>query len=229
MRMTMRNTESYTGHRVRLKERFAEEPSMLADYETLELLLGYVLLRKDTKPLAKELLKRFGNLRGVFDARPDELEAVPGFGPGLVLFWTLLRECWARCAAARVVQREVLSTPHAVAAMARARLTGCPHEECWLALVDNSNRCIAWERIVRGGVDMAPLTPRDVLERALVRKASGIILVHNHPGGSAKPSVPDIQITQALQGLCVSMGMRFLDHIIVTDTECRSLVHNTVL
>lgn len=211
------------GHRARLKARFAKDPSLCEEYEILELLLGYGLLRKDTKPLAKALLRHCGSLRGVFEARPDELTHVPGFGSGLMLFWNVLRECQARCAEASVVQREVLSTPQAVAAMARVRLTGCPHEECWLALVDSRNRCIAWERLVRGGVDAVLFTPRDVLERALLRKASGVILVHNHPGGNASPSGADVQMTQELQRLCAGMGVRFLDHVIVTDTECRSV------
>lgn len=229
MSTTQRIAADSAGHRARLKARFAKDPSLLEEYEALELLLGYALLRKDTKPLAKELLRRFGSLGGVFGARPDELEAVPGFGPGLLMFWRVLRECQARCAEAPVLRRGVLSTPQAVAAMARVRLTGCPHEECWLALVDNRNRCIAWECLVRGGVDASHITPRDVLERALVRKASGVILVHNHPGGSTQPSASDVQITRELQRLCSGMGVRFLDHVIVTETECRSLIHDTIV
>ena len=107
--------KDHTGHRARLKERFTLEPLALADYEILELLLGYVLIRKDTKPLAKELLERFGSLRGVMDARQDELESVAGVGPGLSVFWRLLREFAARCEEAPVRRREELATPQAVA------------------------------------------------------------------------------------------------------------------
>lgn len=77
----------------------------MADYEILELLLGYGLTRKDTKPLAKELIQRFGNIRGALDARPEELLEIPGFGPGLVALWRVLGETRARYAAAEVRQR----------------------------------------------------------------------------------------------------------------------------
>ena len=110
------------GHRERLRQRLEIEPTAVADYEVLELLLGYGLTRKDTKPLAKELIQRFGSIRGALDARPEELLEVPGFGPGLVALWRVLSETRARYAAADVRQREVLATPDAVARMKNAGL-----------------------------------------------------------------------------------------------------------
>ncbi|MDO5484280.1 MAG: DNA repair protein RadC [Desulfovibrionaceae bacterium] len=214
---------AHSGHRARLRERLALEPLAVADYEVLELLLGYGLPRRDTKPLAKELLHRFGSIRGVLDARPDELAQTPGFGPGLLALWRLLREVLARHAASPVRQREVIATPEAVARMAQSRLAGCPHEECWLALVDNRNGLIAWERLARGDLAGVRLQPRDVLETALLRKAGGIILVHNHPGGSADPSQADVLLTDELQRLAPCMGLRFLDHVIVTEGDCYSI------
>ena len=201
----------------------------MADYEILELLLGHVLRRKDTKPLARELLRRFGSIRGALDARPDELVQVPGFGPGLLAFWQLLREVLARRASSPLRRREVLATPEAVAHMARERLAACPHEESWIALVDAQNRLTAWERLNRGGVSSVPVQPRDVLETALTRKASGIILVHNHPGGDAHPSQPDLALTAELQRLAPYLGLRFLDHVIVTDGDCYSITQCKVL
>ena len=219
----------HAGHRARLRERLAREAQAVAYYEVLELLLGYALPRRDTKPLAKELLRRFGSIRGAVDARPDELAQVPGFGPGLAAFWQVLREVLARRASSPLRQREVLATPEAVAHMARERLAALPHEESWVALVDAQNRLIAWERLCRGGVSAVPLQPRDVLEAALGRKASGIILVHNHPGGDARPSQPDVALTQGLQRLAPQLGLRFLDHVIVTDGDCYSITQCKVL
>lgn len=92
------SSSPHSGHRARLRQRLEREPLAVADYEVLELLLGYGLTRKDTKPLAKELLRRFGSIRGVLDARPDELLQVPGFGPGLMSLWRALRELLARYA-----------------------------------------------------------------------------------------------------------------------------------
>jgi hypothetical protein len=98
-RKTMLIKEShphYHGHRKRLKDRLAENPRGLAEYEVLELLLSYANPRRDNKPLAKALLARFGSLRGVFSARIAELKAVEGFGEGYARFWQLWREFWAR-------------------------------------------------------------------------------------------------------------------------------------
>lgn len=219
----------HTGHRARLRARLEREPLAVADYEVLDLLLGYALTRRDTKPLAKELLRRFGSIRGALDARPDELAQTPGFGPGLMAFWRLIRELLARRAASPLLQRQVLATPGAVAALARERLAGCPHEESWLALVDAQNRLTSWERLRRGGVGSVLIQPRDVLEAALVRKASGIILVHNHPGGNPEPSRPDLELTAELQRMAPRLGLRFLDHVIVTDGDCYSISHCTLL
>ena len=106
---------------------------------------------------------------------------------------------------------------------ARARLAGSQQEECWLAMVNAGNRLVAWERLRQGNVESVPLLPRDVLEPALRYKASGIILVHNHPGGQTRPSRPDLVFTNTVRELAVNMGLRFLDHVIVTDNGCYSI------
>lgn len=227
--MTKPVRAKHEGHRARLKKRLQLETQALADYEILELLLGYVLLRKDTKPLAKELLERFTSLRGVMDARPDELQNVDGFGPGLLAFIGLLREFMARYAEAPVRYRQEIASAKAVAHMARMRMAGMDHEECWIALVDRQNRLLSWERLQRGRTSEVSLIPRDVLELAYARKASGIILVHNHPGGGTNPSAPDLLLTSELQRLAPSMGLRFLDHIIVTEADCYSMSQGKLL
>ena len=89
--MSVSSASPHSGHRSRLRQRLAREPLAVADYEVMELLLGYGQPRKDTKPLARELLLRFHNIRGVLDAPPEQLLAVPGFGPGLLSLWQVLR------------------------------------------------------------------------------------------------------------------------------------------
>ncbi|MDR2851029.1 MAG: DNA repair protein RadC [Desulfovibrio sp.] len=220
---------SARGHRSRLRTRFERDSAVMADYEVLELLLGYGLTRKNTKPLAKELLRRFGSIRGVLNARSDELLDVPGFGAGLMSLWLVVREVLSRHADSAARRREELVTPDAVVCMARARLAGCAYEECWLALVDGRSRLIAWKRLCRGGVSAVAVQPGDVLEKALAHKAAGIILVHNHPGGCPTPSRSDIDLTEELRQLSPRLGVRFLDHIIVTDEDCYSLAQNRVI
>ncbi len=209
----------YEGHRRRLRDRLRKEPRELADYELLEVLLGFVLLRRDTKPLAKELLKRFKNLRGVFAAQPEELAGVDGFGPSLEAFWLGLNELKARIDEAPVQSRVVFSSPRVVADLARARLGDKVSEEFWVALVDNKNRLMSWECMSKGTVDQAPVYPREVLALALERKASGIIMVHNHPGGDPRPSTADIELTQRICRSAKDLGVRMLDHLIIAESD----------
>ena len=206
------DTPHYAGHRARLRERLLKDSTALADYEILELLLGYALLRRDTKPLAKELLSRFGSIRGVLDALPAEMQQVGGVGEGVAALRLLLREMMARYAEAPMRERKVLCTPRDVAQMVIPRLSGSPHEELWTATVDAQNRLLTWERLARGTVGMVPCYPRDILERVLQRKASGFFLVHNHPGGTPKASPEDIEMTRNIQRIATSMGLRLLDH-----------------
>ena len=224
-----RRPPQHSGHRARLRQRLEKEPLSVADYELLEILLGYGLPRKDTKPLAKELLARFSSLRGALDARPDELLDVPGFGPGLLHLWRVLRETLARYTESPVRRREVAADPESVARMAQVRLAGSTEEEVWIALLTQANTLIAWERLRQGSVAHVPIVPRDVFAIALQRKASGIILVHNHPGGSAEPSQPDLTLTGILRQQALPLGLRLLDHIIITDAECYSILQNRII
>lgn len=194
-----------------------ENPQALADYELLELLLGYVTVRRDTKPLAKELVGRFGSLRGVLLARMGELLDTPGLGQGAVEFFTLWREAWARFHEQPLRDRVVISGPEMVAAAARARIGAAEHEEFWLALVDTKNRVIGWEQVSKGTVDQAAVYPREVLGAALARKASGIVLVHNHPGSDPRPSIQDVEFTRRIKQAARELDIRVLDHLVVTD------------
>lgn len=228
----MRNnsqSELNRGHRERLRARLALESSAMADYELLELLLGLCLQRKDTKPLAKELLNRFGSIRGCLDATTEELIQVDGFGNSLSSLWLLLREIMARYAAAPFLERKKIASPEAVAEMALARLSNLAHEESWLALVNTQNMLISWERINKGSIDYVPLEPRAIIHVALSCKASGLILVHNHPGGNPMPSRADIQLTRELQQIAPKLGLRMLDHIIIAYKSCYSFEKGELL
>lgn len=218
----MDSKKHYQGHRKRLRERLQRNSRELADYEVLELLLGYVLTRQDTKPLAKELLDRFGTLVDVFAARPEELRAIKGFGPALETFWVLWKETWARLHETPTGKRCELDTPQAVAQMAIARLGGASKEEFWTALVDNKNRLLAWEQVSQGTVDRAAVYIREVLSLALSYEASGMILVHNHPGGDLDPSREDLELTKRVSVASNTLGIRLLDHLIVAGSAFMS-------
>ena len=213
--INMKNQPHYLGHRKRLKEKLRKDPSLLEDYEVLELLLGYAVPRKDTKPLAKELLERFGSFKELLFARASQFEQVPGIGQGISIFWLLWREFWSRLEQSEFKPKTVLDSPTKVARLARTRLSFLEVEEFWMILVDTKNRLLAFEKICSGTVDQAPVFPREVIARALELKASGLILLHNHPGGDPRPSHQDFQLTRKLQAVARDLGLRVLDHIII--------------
>ena len=213
--INMKNQPHYLGHRKRLKEKLRKDPSLLEDYEVLELLLGYAVPRKDTKPLAKELLERFGSFKEILFARASQFEQVPGIGQGISTFWLLWREFWSRLEQSEFKPKTVLDSPTKVARLARTRLSFLEVEEFWMILVDTKNRLLAFEKICSGTVDQAPVFPREVIARALELKASGLILLHNHPGGDPRPSHQDFQLTRKLQAVARDLGLRVLDHIII--------------
>ena len=213
--INMKNQPHYLGHRKRLKEKLRKDPSLLEDYEVLELLLGYAVPRKDTKPLAKELLERFGSFKELLFARASQFEQVPGIGQGISTFWLLWREFWSRLEQSEFKPKTVLDSPTKVARLARTRLSFLEVEEFWMILADTKNRLLAFEKICSGTVDQAPVFPREVIARALELKASGLILLHNHPGGDPRPSHQDFQLTRKLQAVARDLGLRVLDHIII--------------
>ncbi len=207
----------YHGHRKRLKDRFIENSSQLADYEILELLLGYGLPRKDTKPLAKELMARFGTLKGIFTASPEDLKETEGFGPGLKIFWTVLQEFSSRVKESWLKEKPVLNSPTEVVNFTKSRIGFDKKESFWVVLVDNKNRFISWELIGTGTVDQAAVYPREIFATALKKQASGLILMHNHPGGDPNPSSQDIELTRKIKKTSVDLGLRLLDHIIIAE------------
>lgn len=220
---------SHLGHRQRLRERFTSAPESLPDYEILELLLGHVLLRRDTKPLAKAMIERFGSMRGILRARPGELEDLPDIGPGVRAFLHLLREFMARVAESPLRRRELFCSSAAVADMARLRLGLLTHEEVWVAYVDNRGWLIRWERAATGTVNSASVYTRNVMERALSLKATGVVLAHNHPAGNPMPSGPDDDLTRRMREAAAPLGIEFIDHIIVTELHCYSCLTDKIL
>lgn len=219
----MVDREHVNGHRARLRDRFNAAPLALADYELLELLLTYALPRKDTKPLAKELLQRFGSLQEVLAASPERIADIAGLGTGTATLWRLLQECQARRAITPLTRRETFTSPDQVRELVCSRLGHLSKEEFWVLLVDNQNRLIAFERVHQGTVDQTAAYPREILELALKYHASGLILVHNHPGGDTTPSQPDRHLTTRLSRISEELGLRLLDHLIVAGNSFSSL------
>lgn len=217
--MTEKKKPHYLGHRQRLKDKLAHDSRSLADYEILELTLALVLPRRDTKPLAKELIERFGSLKDAIMARPEQLDGIKGIAAGVKSQWQLIQELHARIGESTARSGTPLSDPAAVAQAAMARIGSKGVEEFWAAFLDSKNRLIAWEQVSKGTVNATPVFPREIMATALRMEATSLILAHNHPGGDPHPSSEDILLTARIQETAQALDIRVLDHIIVTDKD----------
>lgn len=227
-------SKHYHGHRDRLRRRFAEvSADSLADYELLELLLFFSVYRRDTKPLAKDLLVRFGSLGAVLAAGPGRLAECPGLAPAsavadperreardddLRFTQVLLKaahELMQRVLKEQVKERPVLGSWTALMDYLQVAMQHEAAEHFRLLFLDRKNILIRDEVQTRGTVDHTPLYPREVVKRALELAASAVIMVHNHPSGDPTPSTADVEMTKQVVAALGGVGVAVHDHIIV--------------
>ena len=206
----------HLGHRERLRDRaVAGGLAALPDYEVLELILFRSIPRGDVKPLAKQLLTRFGSLGGVFGATPEELRTVKGVGEAAALDLKLIHEVSLRTTKEQVARRTVISSWNALLAYVKTALAHEAREQFRVLFLDRKNQLIADEVMNRGTVDHAPVYPREVVRRALELSASALILVHNHPSGDPTPSAPDVDMTREIVNAARPLRVTVHDHLIV--------------
>lgn len=206
----------FHGHRRRLRERFNRSGDKALDpHELLELILTYSIARKDTKPLAKALINRFGSFAGVLDAPRDELSAVEGIGPRSAQLLSLFKPAGKAYLEPHVRSKEALHNPAMVADYCRLHLGGKSYEAVHVLYADVKNRVIAERTLSEGTIDESPLYPRRLIEEALTCRATGFILVHNHPSGQVQPSPADKALTKRVHEAAQAVDLRFLDHLIV--------------
>jgi DNA repair protein RadC len=204
------------GHRQRLKQRFVNGgPEALPDYELLELVLFAAIPRRDTKPVAKRLLERFGSFAEVINTPPERLKEVKGVGDAAVMQLKLVRAGALRLMQGGIMQRPVLASWMAVLDYCRAAMGFEAREQFRILFLDKKNRLIADEVQQQGTVDHTPVYVREVVKRALELSASAIVLVHNHPSGDPSPSRADIDMTRQIVDAAKPLGVAVHDHIIV--------------
>lgn len=206
----------FHGHRARLRERFKTSgDSALADYELLELLLFRAIPRRDTKPLAKQLLKKFGSFAGVLNAPEAQLLEMKGVGEAVVTELKLVKAVALRLMQKELIKKEVINSwsdlvNYVSAAMAHER-----REQFRIIFLDKRNQIITDEIQSEGTIDHTPVYTREVVKRALDVGAASLILVHNHPSGDPTPSRADVKMTREIINALASLSIKVHDHIIV--------------
>jgi len=215
--MKDKSYDNTAGHFQRLRERFLKSGlNGFHDYEVVELLLTLGTPRTDCKAPARAAISKFGSLKGVLNADPEQLREIKGLGEKNILGLLLAREISSLYLKEKAQEKPLAGSPRAVFNFLRQALGGLPKEVFQVVYLNNANKIIEAEQLFQGTVDRSAIHPREVIAAALKHNATRLIFAHNHPGGSLRPSVEDQDITTRLKAACGAVGIEVLDHIIVT-------------
>jgi len=212
------------GHRSRLRARLLKAgPDSLADHEVLEMMLFLALPRRDTKPIARALVARFGSYAQAIAAPVAELLTIEGLGESGAAALKIVQAAALRLVKAEVIYRPVLShwdrlIEYLTAVLSRERI-----EQTRVLFLDHRNRLIADEVQSSGTVNHTPVYPRELVKRALEHHATAIILVHNHPSGDPTPSQEDIAMTREIKQAASTLSIVLHDHVIIGNGKWVSL------
>lgn len=188
-----------------------------ATHELLEMLLYYSIPRSDTNGVAHSLLERFGSLKGVCEASVDELLLVDGVGQQSAILLRLIPELMKRYAMEDISPREVYDSVGKLADYFVRAFIGLDHECLFMMLLNNRMNMIDCALISEGSVNSSTVPIRLMTQKSLFKKASSVVLAHNHPAGLALPSGRDIEVTETLLGAFDAIGVTLLEHLIVAD------------
>ena len=207
-------------HRQRLRARFmAGGATAMPEYELLELILFRAIPRRDVKPLAHDLMCRFGDFNRVLTAPEARLRDVKGVGDAVITELKIV-EAAAHCMArSKVMHTYVLSSWDSLLDYCHTVMAHRETEQFRVLYLDRKNMLIGDEEQAKGTVDHVPVYPREVAKRALELNASAIILVHNHPSGDPTPSQSDIDMTARVNAACEALGLTLHDHLIIGKSQ----------
>ncbi len=216
--------ELHAGHRERMRARFLMEGlDGFEDHQVLELLLFQAIPRYDTNPVAHKLMQRYGSLSAVLEADPEDLASVEGMGSKAATFLSMIPQITRRYFHDRVRHsRRTLNTSEAAAEYLVPLMAGRPEEVFYLICLDSQLKVLYPVLISEGTVKDALVHPRHVVEAAIRHKAASVILAHNHPAGTVRPSGHDHAITKRLVQALGAIHIQVVDHIIVAGQQIYS-------
>ena len=204
-------------------------PATLSDTELLAVLLGRGLPGLSALELARNLMHRFGGIRGTLNAGNLDLTGIRGVGPTKAAILIAARECGQRYLRERLRPGVTIGSPADSREYLLATLRDRPHEVFCCLFMDNRHRVLAFDELFRGTIDAAAVYPREIVKQALARNAAAVILAHNHPSGVAEPSQSDQLITRRIRDALDLVDVRLLDHFVIGDNNCVSLASRGML
>jgi DNA repair protein RadC len=205
----------YHGHRQRLKEKFLKESSNLPDYEILEILLFNALPRKDTKPLAKKLLKEFGSIDAIIKADQNKLKEIADAGDSVLTLLKLIREITFRSSCDTILKKEVISNWQKLKDYCQIKMSNLNEEEFRVLFLDKNHHLIKDELMQAGGIENVEIDVKNLVKKSLNLLAKSVILLHNHPHLNCQPSKADIVNTKKIIETLSAVKVKVLDHLII--------------
>ena len=225
-----KNDATQEGHRKRLRKRFLKSGlEGFHDYEIVELLLTLGTPRRDCKASAKEVLKKFGSLRGVLEAPAEELTTIHGIGANNVIGLKLSQAIALRYLSDKVVGQDFLRSSEEVVDYLRLNLRDRSREVFLVIFLNGRNQITAMEEMFEGTLTTSAVYPREVIDRTLKNKAAALVLVHNHPSGNSQPSKEDLDITKRLKDAAASIDVSIHDHLIIAGDDFYSFADHGIL
>ncbi|OFO30118.1 hypothetical protein HMPREF3051_04770 [Fusobacterium sp. HMSC064B11] len=231
------NEKDSQGHRERIKEKFLKNGiDGFAEYEILELLLTYCIPRKDTKPIAKELLNKFKSLDNVFKADFDKLSAIDGLGKNSIAFLKLIGDLPSiiykdELKNKKLVDKETLkiSNKDILLKYLRNKIGYEEIEKFYVLYLSSSNEVIEFEENSVGTLDRSSVYPREIYKKIINLNAKSVILAHNHPSDNIIPSKCDIELTNEIAKGLKNFGALLIEHIIITKNSYFSFLEEGLI
>ncbi|PHI13901.1 DNA repair protein RadC [Fusobacterium polymorphum] len=231
------NEKDSQGHRERIKEKFLKNGiDGFAEYEILELLLTYCIPRKDTKPIAKELLNKFKSLDNIFKADFDKLSAIDGLGKNSIVFLKLIGDLPSiiykdELKNKKLIDKETLkiSNKDILLKYLRNKIGYEEIEKFYVLYLSSSNQVIEFEENSVGTLDRSSIYPREIYKKIINLNAKSVILAHNHPSDNITPSKCDIELTNEIAKGLKNFGALLIEHIIITKNSYFSFLEEGLI
>ena len=216
----------YLGHRERIRQKYLQtEGRGMADYELLELLLTYVQPRKDVKPIAKDMLNKFGDFNKTVSAPISELVKIDGIKENSAILVKLIKTCALRASWENLNEKDapVVTNWDMLADYCRSAMADLDIEEFRIIYLNAKLQIIKEEKLQTGTIDRVAVHPREIIKAAIAQNAKGMVLVHNHPSGNPKPSEQDVMLTEKIVDAAQLFEIFVFDHIVVSKNDVYSM------
>ena len=215
----------------RTREKMLERgASALSNAELLAILLRTGTGRMNVVEIAQTILRRAeGSLDVLAGMSADVLCETDGIGPGKAVTLVAAFELGRRCQMEQPQFYPGIHSSEMAASILIPMLRDLSHEECWVLMLNKTNKLIGKERISKGGLDSTVVDIRLIIKSCIEKSSCHIVLAHNHPSGSCKPGATDKAMTEKLKKGALMCDIELVDHIIVAGNEYFSFADEGLL